>query len=91
MIFYKIHALGKTLDWAGTQADAKATTKLHQAGFSHDAVEWEEAEVPTDKPTLLAWLKENALGEKKVRRSAETPHLLPPMQPKFNNPYQGNP
>jgi hypothetical protein len=34
--------------WVGTQADAKA-----------DGKNWKAVEVPTDKPSLIAWLNEN--------------------------------
>lgn len=40
--------------WAGTQADAKAIGK-EDGG-------WSEAEVPTDKPGLLAFLNEHLVG-----------------------------
>lgn len=82
MILYSIMRLEKRIDWAGTQAEAKQTTKEHQAAWGEtypcDKITWCETLVPVDKPGLLAWLKENALGEKKVKLSAETPHLLTP-------------
>lgn len=49
MKLYRIAAHG----WAGTQADAKATAKDQGAL-------WRPVEVPTDKPTLLAWLNDEA-------------------------------
>ena len=36
--------------WVGTQADAKA-----------DGKNWKAVEVPTDKPSLIAWLNQNSL------------------------------
>lgn len=44
---------GDIVDWAGTQADAKAAAALHPGSS------WEEVDVPTDKPGLIAWLKAN--------------------------------
>lgn len=67
MIFYSIKVGQRTLDWAGTQVDAKAAMKERQ--LDHDLpVTWHEEEVPTDKPSLLAWLKVNALGERKAKQ-----------------------
>jgi hypothetical protein len=48
--------------WTGTQADAKAATKLEQENDPTATVKWEEIEVPTDKPGLLAWLNANCSG-----------------------------
>lgn len=49
------------LTWQGTQADAAAKRKeLIAADFSADTV---VVEVPTDKPSLLAWLNANVTGE----------------------------
>lgn len=57
MKLYKIvDSSARTVDWAGTQADAKASVKTYGDGFK-----WEDAEVPTDKPGLLAWLKAHAV------------------------------
>lgn len=55
MRLYRIEQLGRTVDWAGTQADAKAAVKQ----YGQDTT-WAEEEVPTDKPGLLAWLKAHA-------------------------------
>jgi hypothetical protein len=63
MRLYQIHIAGAVLDWAGTQADAKASAKQHQAQISDRQVEWAETDVPTDKPGLIAWLKANATQE----------------------------
>jgi len=41
--------------WAGTQADARKFAATH-------GVDWEQVEVPTDKPGLLAWLNNMAAG-----------------------------
>ena len=77
MILYSISHGAKRLDWAGTQADAKQALKDQQELHPGAVLNWCETIVPVDKPNLLTWLKENVLGEKKVKRSAETPHLLP--------------
>lgn len=96
MNLYTISINGRVVDWAGTQLEAKQRTKelsvdliLQKAkngilpGEIHS---WEEHEVPTDKPGLLAWLKVNALGEKKAatRATSSLPlSALPPaLQPK---------
>lgn len=70
MIFYSIKLGAKTLDWAGTQADAKQATKDQQqkADVGAPVVTWQEEDVPTDKSSLLAWLKVNALGERKAKQ-----------------------
>lgn len=79
MIFYTINRGSKPdliVDWAGTQAEAKAACKaLPVTGI--DFAEWKEHDVPTDKPSLLAWLKKHAvsLGERQVELIAEMLHL----------------
>lgn len=62
MIFYTIKWGDRTLAWAGTQAEAKQAQKEQQLLYPGEGLAWVEEEVPTDKPGLLAWLKENALG-----------------------------
>jgi hypothetical protein len=54
------HVRGYVVDWAGTQAAAKAAvrTQGEATGFAHT---WQEHEVPTDKPKLMAWLKQHAV------------------------------
>jgi hypothetical protein len=63
MRLYRITAASNTVDWAGTQADAKAAA-------NENSGEWKEEDVPTDKTGLIAWLKKNAvsLGEKKAKK-----------------------
>lgn len=51
------------IEWAGTQADAKAAKIRLLAGDGYD-VEVSQVEVPTDKPGLLAWLNEHVAGDK---------------------------
>ena len=60
MRLYRIKIAGATLDWAGTQTDAKASAKKLQADHGDREVEWDEEDVPTSKPELLEWLKANA-------------------------------
>ena len=63
MIFYTIKHNTQVVGWAGTQAEAKQLTKEATAAWGlAGACTWQEEEVPTDKPSLLAWLKVNALG-----------------------------
>ena len=63
MIFYAIKHGERTIDYVGTQADAKQAIKNHSlTTVTGETLEWCEAEVPVDKPSLLAWLKVNALG-----------------------------
>lgn len=81
MILYSISHGAKRLDWAGTQAEAKQALKDQQELHPGAVLNWCETIVPVDKPNLLTWLKENALGEKKVKRSAETPHQPSPQAP----------
>jgi hypothetical protein len=71
MIFYTIKNGGRVIDWAGTQADARTATKSHASAHAGDTITWDEHDVPTDKPTLLAWLKANALGEIRAVKNAE--------------------
>lgn len=47
--------------WQGTQADAAAERKRLKAEF-HSGIETAEIDVPTDKPSLLAWLNVNVTG-----------------------------
>lgn len=68
MIFYTIHPSkddDTVVDWAGTQADARAACKNRDAAHPGSKSDWKEHDVPTDKPGLLAWLKKHAvsLGE----------------------------
>lgn len=65
MIFYIIKAPnGEALDWAGTQAEARQLTKEASGMLQRgELAMWSEYEVPTDKPTLLAFLKENCVGK----------------------------
>lgn len=44
-------------EWAGTQADAKRIKKERDA-------EIQEVEVPTDKPSLLAWLNKHLINNR---------------------------
>ena len=41
--------------WAGTQSDARIFKATHGVGY-------EQVEVPTDKPSLLAWLNAHEVG-----------------------------
>lgn len=77
MILYRIKRADTTVDWERTQAEAKANVKRRDqeaAGMTMFGHSYEQEEVPTDSHGLHAWLKVNALGEKKVKQSAETPH-----------------
>ena len=62
MIFYTIKWGERTLGWAGTQAEAKQIQKEQQALYPGEGLAWVEEDVPTNKPSLLAWLNVNATG-----------------------------
>jgi hypothetical protein len=79
MIFYTIieTANDVVIDWATTQAEARQLTK-HYRDTQSSTIDWEEHEVPTDKATLLAFLKANCVGKliavvKKVTTETSTP------------------
>lgn len=67
MLFYKTSGATaedgaiQYFEWDGTQADAKERRKsLQERGYFNVATE--NVEVPTDKPSLLAWLNANVTG-----------------------------
>lgn len=52
----------RAVRWEGTQADAAAVKKR----FADQDPILEGVEVPTDKPSLLAWLNANSRGGKEL-------------------------
>lgn len=54
-------ATGTRRAWCGTQAEAKARLKELEQEYGRWRVgKIEQADIPTDKPGLLAWLNLNA-------------------------------
>lgn len=52
----------ESIHWDGTQADAaKCRKKLKELDIAN--IETTDVDVPTDKPSLLAWLNANVTGE----------------------------
>lgn len=63
MNLYTITIGRRTLAWAGTQADAKASKREQESKHPGAAVTWQEREVPTDKAGLLAFLNAHCVDK----------------------------